>query len=148
MEWRILQSLLDADALYSQDRPKNIFAWRVGSAWAFSHLSFVPHLAGGLKPIRVFSGNNQDLNQEICGEYGHAAKILNAYQKLGGIFPEGGLGSANTDGCKAGKAIKRMMTEQIELSMRPPQPESVCWNRSPTCPGSRLEATPDESGSD
>ena len=67
--------------------------------------------------IQQFLGCGNWLRAYLPVEYGHAAKILNAYQKPGAIFPEGGLGSANTDGCKAVKAIKRMMTEQIELSI-------------------------------
>ena len=67
--------------------------------------------------IQQFLGCGNWLRAYLPVEYGHAAKILNAYQKPGTIFPEGGLGSANTDGCKAVKAIKRMMTEQIELSI-------------------------------
>ena len=43
--------------------------------------------------------------------------MLSKYQKPGAPFPEGGLGSADTEGCRAVKAIKQMMSKAIELSI-------------------------------
>ena len=48
-------------------------------------------------------------------EYGHAAKVLGQWRKPGAEFPEGGLGSGATPGCKAFRAIKQMMSKHICL---------------------------------
>ena len=47
---------------------------------------------------------------------GDAAKILGQWQKPGVEFPAGGLGSSTTAGCKAFKAIKKMMCDHITLA--------------------------------
>ena len=49
-------------------------------------------------------------------EYGHAAKVLGQWQKPGAEFLAGGLGSSTTAGCKAFKAIKKMMCDHITLA--------------------------------
>ena len=51
----------------------------------------------------------------LPAEYGHAAKIWGR-QKPGAEFPAGGLGSSTTAGCKAFKATKKMMCDQITLA--------------------------------
>ena len=42
----------------------------------------------------------------LPSEFGHVAKLLGAYQKPGVEFPEGGIGSGDSEACKAFKAIK------------------------------------------
>ena len=66
--------------------------------------------------IQQFLGCANWLRGYLPVEYGHAAKILGQWQKPGAVFPEGGLGSAATEGCKAVKAIKRMMQNRINLA--------------------------------
>ena len=66
--------------------------------------------------IQQFLGCANWLRGYLPVEYGHAAKILGQWQKPGAVFPEGGLGSAATEGCKAFKAIKRMMQNRINLA--------------------------------
>ena len=52
----------------------------------------------------------------LPAEYGHASKVLGQWQKPGAEFPEGGLGSGATAGCKASPAIKQMMSKHICLA--------------------------------
>ena len=66
--------------------------------------------------IQQFLGCANWLRGYLPAEYGHAAKILGQWQKPGAEFPEGGLGSSTTAGCKAFKAIKKMMCDHITLA--------------------------------
>ena len=61
--------------------------------------------------IQQFLGCANRLRSYYPAEYGHAAKILGQWQKPGAEFPAGGLGSSTTAGCKAFKAIKKMMCD-------------------------------------
>ena len=67
--------------------------------------------------IQQFLGCANWLRGYMTSEYGHAAKVLGAWQKPGAVFPEKGLGTSDTDGCKAFRAIKRMMCECIALAV-------------------------------
>jgi len=67
--------------------------------------------------IQQFLGCTNWLRTYLPAEFGHCAKVLSKYQKPGAPFPEGGLGSADTEGCRAVKAIKQMMSKAIELSI-------------------------------
>ncbi|CAK9002134.1 Retrovirus-related Pol polyprotein from transposon 412 [Includes: Protease [Durusdinium trenchii] len=67
--------------------------------------------------IQQFLGCANWLRGYMTSEYGHAAKVLGAWQKPGAVFPEKGLGTSDTDGCKAFRAIKRMMRECIALAV-------------------------------
>ena len=67
--------------------------------------------------IQQFLGCTNWLRTYLPAEFGHCAKILSKYQKSGAVFPEGGLGSSNTEGCQAVKAIKQMMAKAIELTV-------------------------------
>ena len=49
--------------------------------------------------------------------YAAAVKITGEYMKPGTKFPEGGLGSGETRGCKAIKAIKLMAANAIETAV-------------------------------
>ncbi|CAJ1420832.1 unnamed protein product, partial [Effrenium voratum] len=64
-----------------------------------------------------FLGCANWLRQYLPVEFGHAAKVLNAYQKPGAEYPPGGLGSGSSPGCLAFKAIKEMMTKHVGLSV-------------------------------
>ena len=66
--------------------------------------------------IQQFLGCANWLRGYLPAEYGHAAKVLGQWQKPGAEFPEGGLGSSATAGCKAFKAIKQMMQRHICLA--------------------------------
>ena len=64
-----------------------------------------------------FLGCANWLRGYLPAEYGHvAAKVLGQWQKPGAVFPEGGLGSAASEGCKAFRAIKKMMQQHICLA--------------------------------
>ncbi|CAK9017668.1 Pro-Pol polyprotein, partial [Durusdinium trenchii] len=67
--------------------------------------------------IQQFLGCANWLRGYMTSEYGHAAKVLGAWQKPGAVFPEKGLGTSDTDGCKAFRAIKKMMCERIALAV-------------------------------
>ena len=67
--------------------------------------------------IQQFLGCSNWLRPYLPAEYGLAAKILGAYQKAGAEFPPEGLGSANSEGCKAVKCIKKMLCECIGLQV-------------------------------
>ena len=67
--------------------------------------------------IQQFLGCANWLRGYMTSEYGHAAKVLGAWQKPGAVFPEKGLGTSDTDGCKAFRAIKKMMCECIALAV-------------------------------
>ena len=67
--------------------------------------------------IQQFLGCGNWLRAYLPAAFGHVAKILGAYQKPGAEFPEGGIGSANTEGCKAFRAIKKMICERIALAV-------------------------------
>ena len=54
-----------------------------------------------------FLGCANWLRGYLPAEYGHAAKVLGQWQKPGALFPEGGLGSAASEGCKAFRAVKK-----------------------------------------
>ena len=66
--------------------------------------------------IQQFLGCANWLRSYLPAEYGHAAKVLGQWQKPGAEFPEIGLGSGATAGCKAFKAIKQMMQRHICLA--------------------------------
>ena len=66
--------------------------------------------------IQQFLGCANWLRGYLPAEYGYAAKVLGQWQKTGAEFPEGGLGSSATAGCKAFKAIKQMMQRHICLA--------------------------------
>ena len=66
--------------------------------------------------IQQFLGCSNWLRVYLPAEYGHAAKVLGAWQKVGAEFPPAGLGAAETEGCKAFKAIKKMLCHCISLS--------------------------------
>ena len=66
--------------------------------------------------IQQFLGCANWLRGYLPAEYGHAAKILGQWQKPGAELPAGGLGSSTTAGCKAFKAIKKMMCDHITLA--------------------------------
>ena len=66
--------------------------------------------------IQQFLGCANWLRGYLPAEYGHAAKVLGQWQKPGAAFPEGGLGSAASEGCKAFRAIKKMMQQHICLA--------------------------------
>ena len=66
--------------------------------------------------IQQFLGCANWLRGYLPAEYGHAAKVLGQWQKPGAAFPDGGLGSAASEGCKAFRAIiKKMMQQHICL---------------------------------
>ena len=67
--------------------------------------------------IQQFLGCSNWLRPYLPAEYGLAAKILGAYQKAGSEFPPDGLGSSDSEGCKAVKCIKKMLCECIGLSV-------------------------------
>ena len=67
--------------------------------------------------IQQFLGCGNWLRGYLPAEFGHVAKILGAYQKPGAEFPEGGIGSGDTEACKAFKAIKKMICEHIALAI-------------------------------
>ena len=66
--------------------------------------------------IQQFLGCANWLRGYLPAEYGHAAKVLGQWQKPGAVFPEGGLGSAASEGCKAFRAVKKMMQQHICLA--------------------------------
>jgi hypothetical protein len=66
--------------------------------------------------IQQFLGCGNWLRGYILAEFGHVAKILGAYQKPGAEFPEGGIGSGESEACKAFKAIKKMICDHIALA--------------------------------
>ena len=67
--------------------------------------------------IQQFLGCSNWLRSYLPAEYGHVAKVLGAYQKPGSTFPEGGLGSGSSEGCKAVRTIKRMICDHISLAV-------------------------------
>ena len=67
--------------------------------------------------IQQFLGCSNWLRPYLPAEYGLAVKILGAYQKAGSEFPPDGLGSSDSEGCKAVKCIKKMLCECIGLSV-------------------------------
>ena len=66
--------------------------------------------------MQQFLGCANWLRGYLPAEYGHAAKVLGQWQKPGAVFPEGGLGSAASEGCKAFRAVKKMMQQHICLA--------------------------------
>ena len=66
--------------------------------------------------IQQFLGCANWLRGYLPAEYGHAAKVLGQWQKPGAEFPEGGLGSGATAGCKAFRATKQVMSKHICLA--------------------------------
>ena len=66
--------------------------------------------------IQQFLGCANWLRGYLPAEYGHAAKVLGQWQKPGAVFPEGGLGSAASEGCKAFRAVKKMKQQHICLA--------------------------------
>ena len=66
--------------------------------------------------IQQFLGCANWLRGYLPAEYGHTAKILGQWQKPGAEFPAGGLGSSTSAGCKAFKAIKKMVYDHIILA--------------------------------
>ena len=66
--------------------------------------------------IQQFLGCGNWLRGYLPAEFGHVAKILGAYQKPGAEFPEGGIGSGESEACKAFKAIKKMICDHIALA--------------------------------
>ena len=67
--------------------------------------------------IQQFLGCTNWLRTYLPAEFGHCAKILTKFQKPGAVFPEGGLGSGDSEGCRAVKAIKQMMAKAIEVTV-------------------------------
>ena len=67
--------------------------------------------------IQQFLGSTNWLRWYLPQEYAHAAKVLGEYQRPSAVFPEGGLGTSDTQGCKAFRAIQKMCCETIEISM-------------------------------
>ena len=67
--------------------------------------------------IQQFLGSANWLRTYLPSEFGHCAKVLSAYQKPGAAFPPEGLGAGNSDGCKAVRAIKKMLESAICLSV-------------------------------
>lgn len=65
--------------------------------------------------IQQFLGCGNWLRGYLPAEFGHVA--LGAYQKPGAVFPEGGIGSGDSEACKAFKAIKKMICEHISLAI-------------------------------
>ncbi|CAK9071601.1 unnamed protein product, partial [Durusdinium trenchii] len=66
--------------------------------------------------IQQFLGCGNWLRGYLPSEFGHVAKLLGAYQKPGVEFPEGGIGSGDSEACKAFKAIKKMICDHIALA--------------------------------
>ena len=66
--------------------------------------------------IQQFLGCGNWLRGYLPSEFGHVAKLLGAYQKPGVEFPEGGVGSGDSEACKAFKAIKKMICDHIALA--------------------------------
>ena len=64
-----------------------------------------------------FLGCANWLRTYLPAEFGHCAKILMGYQRPDAEFPPEGLGFANTAGCKAVRAIKKMLSEAIDLAV-------------------------------
>ena len=67
--------------------------------------------------IKQFLGSTNWIRQYMIPLYTTCVKILGEYMKEGAVFPEGGLGTADTKGCKAVKCIKHMAKFHIETAV-------------------------------
>ncbi|CAK9039750.1 unnamed protein product [Durusdinium trenchii] len=67
--------------------------------------------------IQQFLGCSDWLRMYLPAEYGVCSKILTGYQRPDATFPPEGLGYGSTEGCKAVRAIKRMLAKSISLAM-------------------------------
>ena len=67
--------------------------------------------------IQQFLGCSNWLRMYLPAEYGVCSKILTGYQRPDATFPPEGLGHGSTEGCKAVRAIKRMLAKSISLAM-------------------------------
>ena len=66
--------------------------------------------------VRQFVGSTNWVRRYLLPCYATAVKILGEYMKPGAEFPVLGLGSGDTSGCKAVKAIKLLCRHAIHLS--------------------------------
>ena len=67
--------------------------------------------------IQQFLGCANWLRTYLPAEFGCAAKVLTGYQKPDAVFPPEGLGLGDTEGCRAVRAIKKMLENAIGLSV-------------------------------
>ena len=67
--------------------------------------------------VQQFLGSANWLRTYLPAEFGHCSKLLSAYQKPGASFPPEGLGAGSSEGCKAVRAIKKMLESAIGLSV-------------------------------
>ena len=67
--------------------------------------------------VQQFLGSANWLRTYLPSEFGHCAKVLTAYQKPEAVFPPEGLGAGNTEGCKAVRAIKKMLEQAIGIAV-------------------------------
>ena len=65
--------------------------------------------------VQQFLGSANWLRTYLPAEFGHCSKLLSAYQKPGASFPPEGLGAGSSEGCKAVRAIKKMLESAIGL---------------------------------
>ena len=66
--------------------------------------------------VRQFVGSTNWVRRYLLPCYATAVKILGEYMKPAAVFPEGGLGSGNSEGCKAVKVIKLLCVHAIQIS--------------------------------
>ena len=64
--------------------------------------------------VRQFVGSTNWVRRYLFPCYEAAQKALGEYMKEGAVFPKGGIGSSDTPGCKAYKAIKLMCRHAIQ----------------------------------
>ena len=67
--------------------------------------------------IQQFLGCANWLRTYLPAEFGHCAKILTQFQRPEAVFPQEGLGYGQTEGCKAVRAIKKMLSDAISLAV-------------------------------
>ena len=66
--------------------------------------------------VRQFVGSTNWVRRYLLPCYATAVKILGEYMKPGATFPDGGLGSGDSQGCKAVKVIKLLCVHAIQIS--------------------------------
>ena len=67
--------------------------------------------------IQQFLGCSNWLRMYLPTECGVCSKILTGYRRPDATFPPEGLGYGSAEGCKAVRAIKRMLAKSISLAM-------------------------------